>query len=70
MGTLTCKQEDGNLKLKEYHKATHIDQYLNFRSNQPLQHKLAVVRTLHKRAESIITAEEDRDEEKGKLLQP
>ena len=67
---MTCKQEDGNLKIKEYHKATHADQYLNFRSNQPLQHKLSVVRTLHNRAESVITDEEDRDGKREKLLQP
>ena len=65
---MTCKEEDGNLKIQEYHKATHADQYLNFRSNQPLQHKLSVVRTLHNRAESVITDEEDRDWEKGKIV--
>ena len=43
--------------------ATHTDQYLSFQSHHPLQHKLAVIRTLLERSDSIVTEEEDRKQE-------
>ena len=50
LDTLTEKQPDGNLKLKKCQKPTHTDQYLHFEPNQPLHHKLSVIRTLYRRA--------------------
>ena len=40
------KDLSGRLNFTVYRKLTHIDQYLQF-SNQPLQHKLGVIRTLY-----------------------
>ena len=37
--------------------------YLSFQSHHPLQHKLAVIRTLLERSDSIVTEEEDRRQE-------
>ena len=42
---------------------TQTMQYLSFQSHHLLQHKLAVIRTLLERSDSIVTEEEDRKQE-------
>ena len=64
LDTLTVIQEDGSIHVKIYRKPTHTDQYLNFFSNHPLQHKLGVIQTLHHRAEVVVSEEDDKAEEK------
>ena len=59
LDTLITRREDGSIKLLVYRKATHTDQYLSFQSHHPLQHKLAVIRTLLERSDSIVMEEED-----------
>ena len=59
MDTLLVRQEDGSLKLLVYRKKTHIDQYLNFSSHHPLNHKLAVIRTLLERCYRTVSEEEE-----------
>ena len=54
---------DGTIKMRVYRKATHTDQYLNFESNHPLEHKRGVVRTLAHRTESIFSDFKDREGE-------
>ena len=46
-----------------YRKPTHTDQYLNFHSNHPVQHKLGVIRTLYDRAVAVVTDPTDREVE-------
>ena len=52
------RETDGTLSFQVYRKPTHTNQYMNFASHHPLQHKLGVIRTLVDRASSIVTKEE------------
>ena len=54
----TQRGDEGRLSFTVYRKPTHTDQYLQFDSNQPLQHKLGVIRTLHHRAQTLCSTEE------------
>ena len=50
-------------KLLVYRKATNTDQYLNFSSHHSIHHKLGVIRTLLDRIHSVVTEDEDKEEE-------
>ena len=43
---LISREANGQLQISLYRKRTHINKYLNFHSYQPMQHKVAVVKTL------------------------
>ena len=60
---LLNRTENGGLKLQFYRKPTHTDQYLNFSSHHPIEHKLSVVRTLLERSLCLVTEIEDRKQE-------
>jgi len=64
---LLNKTENGALKLQIYRKLTHTDQYLNFSSYHPIEHKLSVVRTLLERSQCLVTKIEDRKQEDSQV---
>ena len=57
------RQPDGTLKFNIYRKPTHTDQYLHFSSNHHISQKLAVGKTLLRRADVLITDDEDKTRE-------
>ena len=63
LDVLFTRQPDKHLKCKVYRKKTHTDQYLHFDSHHPLQHKLGVIRTLQYRADTLVTEQQDKDQE-------
>ena len=57
LDTTIIRKADGTLQFEVYRKPTSTDQYLDFTSHQPLQHKLGVIRTLSHRANTIPSSE-------------
>ena len=64
LDTLTVVNKDGQISTRVYRKATHTDQYLNFTSNHPLEHKRGVVNTLMYRADSVVSDDKEKSKEK------
>ncbi len=60
---LITRKTDGSLKFSVYRKPTHTDRYLKSGSHQQMEHKMGVIRTLTHRANTIITEDEDKEEE-------
>ena len=63
LDAMTTRSPAGELSFTVYRKPTHTDQYLQFSSNQPLSHKLGVIRTLKHRCETICSTEEGKLQE-------
>ena len=53
LDTNTVRSTDGTIRTTVYRKPTHTDQYLDFESCHPEEHKMSVIRSLHQRAEAI-----------------
>ena len=57
------KDAQGKLSFAVFRKATHTDHYLQFASNQPIQHKLGVIRTLYHRCNTICPDDDKKEQE-------
>ena len=57
---LITRKDTGAVNLQIYRKPTHTDQYLNFSSHHPIEHKLILVRTLFDRSQSLVLDSTDR----------
>ena len=69
LDVLLQQDPDGSTSLNVYRKATHTDRYLNFMSHYPLAHKLAVVKTLHGKAEAICSDMTTKDQDTRHIRQ-
>ena len=69
LNVLLRHNPDGSVSTTVYRKPSHTDRYLDFASHHPLAHKIAVVRTLHSRAETISSSVVGKDEETRHLRQ-
>ena len=66
---------DCNIKISDtrklttavYRKPTHTNHYLQFGSHHPLVHKLGVIRTLHYRAETVVSDQREVSSEKDHI---
>ena len=63
LDTTIIRNEDGSLDFEVFRKPTSTDQYLDFNSHQPLQHKLGVIRTLSHRAKTIPSTDRAKETE-------
>ena len=54
---------DKKTKITVYRKATHTDQYLDFRSNHHVKQKIGLISTFEHRVETLVTEEEDKKKE-------
>jgi hypothetical protein len=61
------RQNDSNLQFDVYRKPTHTNQYVNFNSHQPLQHKLATINSLTRQAALIRSTDEFRAAELARV---
>lgn len=61
--TIKRNSNDGTLSFKVYRKKTHTDRYLDFYSNNPLQHKKSVIKSLFDRAKKLCDDNSLEDEE-------
>ena len=52
--------EDRTVKISIYRKATHTDQYLDFRSNHHIKQKIGIIDTFQHRIRELVTTEEDK----------
>ena len=63
LDTLITRESNGHITTTVYRKATHTNQYLNYTSHHPLQHKLSVPRTLLHRCDTIVSNKKDQKTE-------
>ena len=69
LDVLITREPDNTLATAVYRKPIHTDKYLDFQSNHPTSHKIAVVKTLNHRARSLPSTPTAIAEEEVKITQ-
>ncbi len=64
LDTLVHVLPDRSTKITIYRKATHTDQYLDYRSNHHVKQKIGIISTFENRVQTLITTEEDKEKER------
>ena len=67
LDTWTVVELYGSISMKVFRNDTHTDQYLNFRSNHPLEHRKGDVRTLMNRADRLVSEKTELEKEKDHI---
>ena len=62
---MTQIQIDRSLKFTIFRKKTHTDQYLHFNSNHHMSQKLGIPKTLNRRADMLVTDDNEQEKEKN-----
>ena len=65
LDTLIHVLPDRSTKITVYRKATHTDQYLDFRSNHHIKQKIGIISTFEHRIQELVTTEEDQKKERS-----
>ncbi len=67
LDTTVKHNSNGTLSTTVFRKKTHTDKYLSFASHHPIAHKIAVIKTLFCRANSICGSDQDRNIERAHI---
>ncbi len=67
LDTWSIISNDGSIRTKVFRKKTHTDQYLNFNSNHPLEHKCRVAWTLLHHATMVVSDPAELQKEKDHI---
>ncbi len=67
LDTTVKHNSNGTLFTTVFRKKTHTDKYLSFASHHPIAHKIAVIKTLFCRANSICGSDQDRNVERAHI---
>ena len=68
LDTLVQQNHDKTISVKIYRKQTHTNQYLKYTSHNPTSAKRSVITALFDRADSVVSTEKDKIEEKHHIL--
>ena len=69
LDVLVSRSPDKTLNTTVYRKSIHTDKYLDFNSNPPIAHKLAVIRTLNHRTHNLPPSPSAVNEEEERISQ-
>ena len=69
LDVFVSRSPDKTLNTTVYRKSTHTEKYLDFNSNHPIAHKLAVIRTLNHQAHNLPSSPSAMNEEEERITQ-